>query len=266
MQNYLTWTRQLLGKDNSHLLVLLLGNLLTLSYLACHTSPLNSISHSFWRFQGQSHPVDEAISPSVVHMRFLGLSFIPARVDPGRQSRWPWPVSQACTLLHYVARAAATGPGSLCQLVPDLFDSQTHPHVCHGGHQRWHEVLIMPLARHPSEGVSDSNIFCHAPVAAALLSPRCLVCHLGTSAWGQTLIDLMIDTLALCGCVSGLVEAYAMIYYSVLWQGLCCGKWKQSSKLTNKVGIFLAHNRAVRMIDPWWGHQTFLYAERTLLQ
>lgn len=67
MQNYLTWTRRLLGKDNSHLLVLLLGNLLALSYLACHTSPLNSISHSFCRFQGQSHPVDEAISLSCPH-------------------------------------------------------------------------------------------------------------------------------------------------------------------------------------------------------
>lgn len=30
------------------------------------------------------------------------------------------------------------------------------------------------------------------------LSPRCLVCHLATSACGPTLIDLMIDTSSLC--------------------------------------------------------------------
>lgn len=56
-----------------------------------------------------------------------------------------------------IARAAATGPGSLCQLVPDLSDSAAHPHLCHEGHQQWHEVLIRPLAPHPTEGVSDSS-------------------------------------------------------------------------------------------------------------
>lgn len=130
-----------------------------------------SISHSYCRFQGQSQPVDEATALPVDHMRILGLSILPAQADPGRQSRWPWPVSQAHTLWHCIARAAATGPGSLCQLVPDLSDSQTHPHVCHGGHQRWHEVLIRLLAPHPSEGVRDSSISCHAPVTAALWVP-----------------------------------------------------------------------------------------------
>lgn len=136
--------------------------------------PLNRISHGYCRFQGQSQPVDEAFAPSVVHMGILGLSSLPARADPGRQSRWPWPVSQARTLWHCVARAAATGPGSLYQLVPDLSDSQAHSHVCHGGRQRWHEVLIRPLASHPSEGVSDSGISCHAPVTAALWVPDVL--------------------------------------------------------------------------------------------
>ena len=137
-------------------------------------SPLNRISHGYCRFQGQSHPVGEASAPSLVHMGVLGLSFLPASADPGRQSRWPWPVSQVHTLWRCIARAAATGPGSLCQLVPDLSDSQAHSHVCHGGHQRWHEVLIRPPAPHPTEGVSDSSISCHAPVTAALWVPDVL--------------------------------------------------------------------------------------------
>lgn len=139
------------------------------------SSPLNRISHGYCRFQGQSHPVDEAFAPSVVHMGILGQSSLPARADPGRQSRWPWPVSQAHTLWHCVARASATGPGSLCQLVPDLSDSKARSHVCRGGHQRWHKVLIRPLARHPSEGVSDSGISCHAPVTAELWVPDVLL-------------------------------------------------------------------------------------------
>lgn len=165
------------------------------------SSPLNRISHSYWRFQGQSHPVDEAFALSVVHKGILGLSSLPDRDDPGRQSRWPWPTSQARTLWHRIARAAATGPGSLRQLVPDLSVSQARSHFCHGGRQRWHEVLIRPLAPHPSEGVSESGIYCQSPSHSCTLSPRCLVCHLGTSAWGQTLIDPLIDTSDLCGCV-----------------------------------------------------------------
>lgn len=96
-------------------------------YLACHLFAPNSISHSYCRFQGQSRPVDEAIVHSFVHMRLPGLSILPEQADPGRQSRWLWPVSQALTLWDCVARAAATGPGSLCQLVPDLRDSQNSP-------------------------------------------------------------------------------------------------------------------------------------------
>lgn len=181
-------------------------------------SPLNRITHSYCRFQGQSHPVDKAFAPSVVHMGILRLSFLPVRDDAGRQSWWPWPVSQACTLWHCVARAAATGPGSLCQLVPDLSDSQTHSHVCCGGRQRWHEVLIRPLAPHPSEGVSDSSISCHSQVPAAHSESQmsCL------SSWHlclRTDIDRPYDwhINSVWMCVSGFVVAYVVICHTVFY-------------------------------------------------
>lgn len=174
------------------------------------SSPLNKISHGYCRFQGQCHPLDEAFAPSVVHMGILGLSFLPERADPARQSRWPWLVSRARTLWHCGAGAAATGPGSLCQLVPDLTVSQARSHVCHGGRQRWHEVLIRPLAPHPSEGVRR---LLPCPSHSCTLGPRCLVCHLGTPARGQTLIDPLIDTSTLFVCVClGLLEH--MLFYT----------------------------------------------------
>ena len=103
--------------------------------LACHVSNEEDQSRLL-QVSRSIPPSKRSFAPSVAHMVILGLSSLPVRVDAGRQSWWPWLVSQAGTLRHHVARAAATGPGSLCQLVPDLSDSQAHCHVCHGGHQR----------------------------------------------------------------------------------------------------------------------------------
>lgn len=113
------------------------------------SSLVNRIRHDYCRFQGQNHPLAETPEPLLVHMVILRPSSLLDRADLCRQSWWPWLVFQACTLWHCRARAAATGPGSLCQLVPDLSVSQSHSQVCHGGCQRWHEVLIRLRDPHP---------------------------------------------------------------------------------------------------------------------
>lgn len=144
-------------------------------YLTCRSFPLNSISHSHCRFQGQSLPVDGGHCALICPREAPGAVHSPRAV----WSRQTVTVALAClpgphTLWDCRAGAAATGPGSLCQLVPDLCDSPPPLNVCCEGRQRWHEVLIRLLAPHPSEGVSDSSISCHAPVTAALRVPDVL--------------------------------------------------------------------------------------------
>lgn len=161
--------------DSCYRLEIFLGNLDLSIFckLACHSLTKQDLSWLLW--DSRSAPPSGQCLYALNCPHGQGAVRSPARADWGRQLLWPWPVSWAHMLWHCIARAGATGPGSLCQLVPDLSVSQAHSHVCRGGRQRWHEVLIWLLAPpHPSEGVSHSGISYHSLVTAALLVPDVL--------------------------------------------------------------------------------------------